>query len=601
MRSSSRLRWEALGMVCLCAVTLASCVGARRQEAPLARAETARATLHYTIRYQQEASPATFSVQLNAAGLHAAKAPLVVRLANWGEWTRATYTYLRNLQIDGRAVTHDASGVISVPGELLADGRLDIRYDLVVQALGAPEQTRPLLPYRTDTYAFAFASNTLVRFTVDGGPMDADVTVRVEAAPDQHVFTGWNGFSVGTQTAAAPAALSTDNGIFAIGRSFYRTTSTIDSIPLEVVQAPPGPDATTAVAEAARAIMASGTRATGRGPWAPVRIFIQAPRGVGTHTDFGLVISRLQGPMLPLPEGLTEHLAHELLHDWLGSRLLGDGSLVWFYEGFTEYLANWHGTATGLFSRDRFADRILAFEREARTNSSLGRVAFGQPGINWRDSDGPNERMAYKGGALLAFVIDVELRRRGQSVSAIIRELAASGSRDYRLTDIRDAMARLGVFDIYERSIAGTQIPAARPLLFDIGFVDTVQQAALTYLGIEARYEGPADATDVVPAVVTAIDSAGPAAKAGLRPGDRMVGYGARRGDPPQLGSGAPARFQFGLNVIPSGARSVKLEILRDRIPMQIEVAPVRIAGGQRMSMKWNPERRTDFFDPPRR
>jgi hypothetical protein len=177
------------------------------------------ATLHYTIRYRQEVSPATLSVQLDAAGLHAANGRLVVRLANWGEWTSAPYTYLRNLRIDGRAVTHDANGVIAVPGELLADGRLDMRYDLVVQPHGTPEhRRRRLLPHSTDTYAFAFVSNTLVRFTVDGGPIDADVTVRVEAAPDQHIFTGWNGFSVGTQAAAAPATLTSDNGIFAIGR-----------------------------------------------------------------------------------------------------------------------------------------------------------------------------------------------------------------------------------------------------------------------------------------------------------------------------------------------------------------------------------------------
>lgn len=562
----------------------------------------ARPTLDYTLRYRQEATPATLSVQLNAAGLHATNKPLVVRLSNWGEWTSAPYTYLRNLRIDGRAVTHDASGVISVPSELLKDGRLDMQYDLEVQPYGAPEHARrPLLPYRTDTYAFAFTSNTLVRFTIDGGPMDADVKVRVEATPDQHIFTGWNGFSVGTQTAAAPATLATDNGIFAIGRSFDRTASTIDGTPLEVVQAPPGPDATTAVAEAARAVMISATRATGRGPRGPVRIFIETARGIGTHTDFGLVISRHPGPLLPLPDYMTEHLAHELLHEWLGSRLVGDGSVRWFQEGFTEYLANWHGTATGLFTRDRFADRILSFEREARTSSSLGRVAFAQPGINWRDGDGPNEIMAYKGGALLAFVIDVELRRRGQSVSAIIRELLASGSRDYGLADIRNAMARLGLSDIYERSIAGTDVPAARPLLVEMGFVDTIQQASLTYLGIKARYAGSADSTDVVPAIVTAVDSAGPAARAGVRPGDRITAFGDRRGDPPQLGPGAPRRFQFGLNVIPSGARSIILEIQREGTPMQVEVAPVRIGGGQRTSMRWNPERRTDFFDPARR
>jgi hypothetical protein len=562
-----------------------------------------RATLAYTIRYHQETSPATLSVQLDAAGLPASNGPLVVRLPNWGEWTSASYAYLRALRVDGRALTNDSTGVSPVPRELLADGRLTISYDLVVQPLGAPEQaSRPLLPYRTDTYAFAFVTNTLVRITADGAPIDAGVTVRVDAAPDQQVFTGWNGFSVGTQTAAAPATLTTGNGILAIGRSFERFASTIDGTPLEVVQAAPGPDATMAVVEAARAVMTSATRATGRGPWGPVRIFIEAARGSGTHTDFGLVFSRSPAgvPLLPLPEGFTELLAHELLHDWLGSHLVGDVSVVWFTEGFTDYLANWHGTAAGLFTRDRFADRILSFEREARNWSSLGRIAFAQPDVNWRDGDGPHERMAYKGGALLAFVLDVELRRRGQSVSAIIRELLASGSREYALADIRNAMIKLGLSDLYERAIAGTQVPEARALLLDMGFVETIQQAGLTYLGIEARYDGPADAIDVVPAIVTAIDSAGPAAKVGVRPGDRIVGYGERRGDPPQLGPSAPRRFLFGINVIPSGARSVKLDILRDGRPTQIEVAPVRMAGGQRTSMRWNPERRTDFFDPPR-
>jgi hypothetical protein len=564
--------------------------------------ERPRATLHYTIRYQESASPSLLSVEITAAGLDATKKPIVVRLSNWGEWTSAPYTYLRNLRIDGRASTHDSNGVIAVPRDLLEDGRLDMRYDLVVQPHGTPEHARrTLLPYRTDTYAFAFTANTLVRFTVDGGPMDADVNVRVEGTPDQHIFTGWNGFSGGIQTAAAPVSIATDNGIFAIGRSFDRTMSSIDNAPLEVVQALPGPDATGAVADAARAVMLSATRATSTPPRGPVRIFIETARGIGTHTDHGLVFSRQAGQLLPLPDGMTELLAHELLHEWLGSRIVGDESVRWFAEGFTEYLANWHGTATGLFTRDRFADRVLAFEREARTQSSLGRVSFAQPGVNWRDGDGPNELMAYKGGALLGFTLDVELRRRGQSVSSIIREIIASGVRDYGLADIRNAMIKLGLSDSYQRSIVGTQIPSAAQLLLDMGFVNSTQQASLTYVGIEARYAGPANGRDVVPAIVTAIDSAGPAAKSDLRIGDRIVAYGDRRGDPPQLGPTAPTRFQFGLNVIPSGARTVKLNIVRDGAPMQIEVGVVRVAGGQRLSMRWDSARRTDFFELPGR
>jgi predicted metalloprotease with PDZ domain len=332
-----------------------------------------------------------------------------------------------------------------------------------------------------------------------------------------------------------------------------------------------------------------------------VRIFIETSRGIGTHTDFGLVFSRLPVAFLPLPEGMTELLAHELLHEWLGSQLAGDQSVRWFFEGFTEYLANWHGTASGLFTRDRFADRILSFEREARTRSSLGRVAFAQPGVDWYDGDGPNEIMAYKGGAVLAFIIDVELRRRGESVSSIIRELLASRSADFGVNEIRDVIRKLGLSDLYDRSIAGMQLPAVEPLLLELGFVKATEEAVLTYLGIDARYAGPAGTSDVVPAIVTAIDSAGPAAEAGVRVNDRIVNFAGRRGEPPRLGSGAPTRFQFGLTVIPSGARTVKFDIVRDGTPMQIEITPVRIAGGQRATMKWNAERQTDFFDVPRK
>src|SRR5687768_11848430 len=107
MRSSNRLCRNVFAVVSLCVLALASCVGRHSREVLQARAK-----LNYTIRYQPDVSPAILSVQLDAAGLHAAGGPLVVRLANWGEWTNAPYTYLRSLRIDGRAVTHDADGVI---------------------------------------------------------------------------------------------------------------------------------------------------------------------------------------------------------------------------------------------------------------------------------------------------------------------------------------------------------------------------------------------------------------------------------------------------------------------------------------------------------
>jgi hypothetical protein len=245
---------------------------------------------------------------------------------------------------------------------------------------------------------------------------------------------------------------------------------------------------------------------------------------------------------VPLPDDLKLLLAHELFHDWLGSSLVDPGSLVWFSEGFTDYFAIWHATAAGMLPPARFAERILGVEREARSGSPLGRIAFAQPGVDWRD-DGPNETMAYRGGALLAFIVDAELRRRsGRTVPAVVRGLLESAPRTYQLSHIRDVMTKLGLADVYHRSIAGTQLPDAFPLLRALGFDETVEQAGLTYLGIEARFDGPPDATDVVPAVVTAIDS--------VRPQRHPVGC-----DVGHAGSGAGRPVHAGRDRPRGGAR----------------------------------------------
>jgi hypothetical protein len=141
-------------------------------------------------------------------------------------------------------------------------------------------------------------------------------------------------------------------------------------------------------------------------------------------------------------------------------------------------------------------------------------------------------------------------------------------------------------------------MPPVLPALVALGFDTVEEQVALTYLGIEARLER-GDSLDVVPAVVTALDSAGPAARAGVRVGDRITAYGDRRNNPPQLGPGTPDRYRFALNVIPSGARTAPLRIERDGVTREISVAPVLIRGGRRVLVRWNPARGTGFFSPP--
>jgi hypothetical protein len=140
------------------------------------------------------------------------------------------------------------------------------------------------LPYHSDHHVFAFVSNTFMGITIDRTPLARDVTIRVDAAPDQQVFTGWQGFSVGPQVGGAAGSFPDGNGIFAIGQSFGHFTSDADGTVLEVAQFAPGSDATMGVAEDARTAIASFARGTGRGPRSPVRLFIEGARAVAGPT-----------------------------------------------------------------------------------------------------------------------------------------------------------------------------------------------------------------------------------------------------------------------------------------------------------------------------
>ena len=558
--------------IALSALALACAGGGLQPANPLADPRVA-----YTIR---RADSTTLSISLTATGLPVA-APLIARLENWGEWTSAPFAYLHGLLVDGRPAALDSTGATRVPGDLLADGRLEVRYDLTVPRLGSVQhEARRLLPYRTDRHLFGFVSNTLMGFLVDTVPLPASATIRIVAQPGDDVFTGWGGFAAGTSPLPVPG-VPFDNAVFAIGRPTGRTTA--DS-GVQVAQFRDGPDSTAIVASAARSLIAAYSAALGRGPRQTMRILVEGQEGGGTYTDHGMVVNGLS----------VELLAHELFHDWLGGRLTGDESLVWFSEGFTDYFSLWHAAALGLVPRDRFGQRMLEVEARARAGS-LGRIAFADSGVRWRDGNGPNETMAYRGGSLLAFAVDAELRRRGTGTAhALIRRLLEIAPRPYRLADIRDAFASLGLSALYRQSVAGRQMPPVLPVLVELGFDQTEEQAALTYLGIEARLDRT-DSMDVVPAVVTALDSAGPAAKAGLRVGDRITGYGDRRGNPPQRGPGAPERYLWALNVIPSGARSGTLEVERDGTVRKIDVAPVLTRGGRRVQVRW---RAGTFFEP---
>jgi predicted metalloprotease with PDZ domain len=299
-----------------------------------------------------------------------------------------------------------------------------------------------------------------------------------------------------------------------------------------------------------------------------------------------------------LSSGFFHLLIHEVAHCWVGGMLPppeGE-TLVWFHEGFNEYLCMWHAAAAGLRGPDWFAEELAQHETAAR-RSSLGRVAFADPGVRWRDDDGPNETMGYKGGALLAFLADVELRRQGRpGLPLMVADLLRAGE-PLSLAAIRAWMEENGLRDFHAARVARPDpLSGVGEALLALGYEPSESEAALTYLGLRTDVDGP-------PCEVLEVDPEGPAARAGFRPGDRIQGWFPARVAPPLVRPSVATPYRFGLAVIASGAETAEIDVLRGGEELKLSVEPRLIAGGYRRSYRRGGPAVDAFFryEPPER
>ncbi len=261
--------------------------------------------------------------------------------------------------------------------------------------------------------------------------------------------------------------------------------------------------------------------------------------------------------------------AHELFHAWNVKRLRplaltpyryreeGYTRLLWFFEGATSYYELLLCLRAGLLSPARFLEQWgERLTQLARTPGRLQQSAEEASFCAWVKHYRPDENSVnsavsyYLKGSIVALSLDLELRRRGQSLDGLMRRLWERYGKDERGVP-EDAIRAEA------EELAGERLP-----LFDLAVSGTGDPdlSALSVVGLRARRrarESPADKGGSRPregrhdlaghlglllkgTSVLSVLAGGPAERAGLCPEDELVAVDGFR----LHAEGAPLRLE---------------------------------------------------------
>jgi len=543
--------------------------------------------MDYRVRYVPENDAARWDVTLAVSGLDPAAGPITFQLSDWGSWPELDSVLLRGLGGDP-PVRHDQENPTLFLLEPPSDwkGAAELHYSIALTRRGSRAQQRAgLWPWQGAGFAHGFTTNTLPRVLQGGREVTDSITVEFLVPNGMTLDTGWTGRAVTRARVALEHPIDNTAVFFGEPSGWSATHEPLNcrDVLVEIGQYGRGADCTAAAQEDVRSLVDAYEDATGLTYDEPLRVFLLDSGGGGVCVDHALVVGFDPDTNGPALNADTRHtLAHEMFHHWLGNHLLKPAEdPVWFYEGFTDYLALRTLAVTGLYSPDQFLERLLLLDRLAASSPARGAVAFGDPEIAWRDGDGPNETLAYRGGALLAFLADVELQRVNRpGISAIVGDLRRSTGGLFHAADVRAWFDAQGLAEFAAVHIDQPSELRLEAALQAIGAAPRETPIDVAYVGLSGAGEGHF-------VIVEAVDPDGPAARAGIRPGDRVTGlWPARNSAQISLPSVLPepyASHRYGLDFIQPGMEGTYINVMRDGEELHCPLDPAEVRLGREL------------------
>ncbi len=277
--------------------------------------------------------------------------------------------------------------------------------------------------------------------------------------------------------------------------------------------------------------------------------------GLEHRNSTALIFPRTDLPLLgetgvsPAYQRFLSLCAHEYFHAWHVKRIRPQAftqlplarpahtRLLWLFEGFTSYFDDWLVRRAGLINEAAYLDALTQTINRAVRGKGWGRQTLEESSFYaWtrfyqQDENAVNAIVSYyTRGALVALMLDLQLRQKGHSLAEVMRQLWCDfGDRPLPEGDVieryiaglaskADGDSALGAF--FERALRSVEPLDFCALLADFGVTaEPVTEPAFAVHDFGAVVGGD----DPRMAKVQIVFEDRPAAQAGLAVGDELI------------------------------------------------------------------------------